>query len=79
MSEKLAKLLLELAAGEKETKAGTRIKLPWTHDEIAAFIGTSRETVSRTLSEFRSQNLVVLQGSTLLIHNRLALQNFVAP
>jgi CRP/FNR family transcriptional regulator len=77
-SEKLAKLLLELAAGEKETKEGTRIKLPGTHEEIAAFIGTSRETVTRTLSEFKSQNLVVLQGSTLLIHNRLALQNFVA-
>jgi CRP/FNR family transcriptional regulator len=77
MSEKLAKLLLELAAGEKETKEGTRVKLPWTHDEIAAFIGASRETVTRTLSEFKSQNLVALQGSTLLIHNRLALQNLV--
>jgi CRP/FNR family cyclic AMP-dependent transcriptional regulator len=76
--EKLAKLLLEFAVGGEETKEGTRIKLPLTHEEIAEFIGTTRETVTRTLSEFKSQNLVVLQGSTLLIHDRAALQNLVA-
>lgn len=76
--EKLAKFLLEFALGGKETKDGTRIKLPLTHEEIASFIGTTRETVTRTLSEFRSQDIVVLQGSTLLIHNRSALQNLVA-
>ena len=78
VSEKLAKLLLEFAAGGKETKEGTRIKLPLTHEEIAAFVGTTRETVTRTLSEFKSQNLVVLQGSTLLIHDRAALRDLVA-
>jgi len=76
--EKLAKLLLEFAVGGKETKEGTRVKLPLTHEEIAAFIGTTRETVTRTLSEFKSRNLVVLRGSTLMIHNRAALQNLVA-
>ncbi len=77
--EKLAKLLLEWSAGAEETNAGTRITLPLTHEEIAEFIGSTRETVTRTLSEFKSRNLVTLKGSTLLISNRTALANaFVA-
>lgn len=42
-SEKLAELLLEFAAEGEETKDGTRVKLPLTHKEIAAFVGLSRE------------------------------------
>lgn len=74
---KLAKLLLDFAATGQQTKDGTRIKLPLTHEEIAEFIGTTRETVTRTLSEFKSQHLVELRGSTLLIENREALEEFV--
>jgi len=44
--------------------------MPLTHEEIAAFIGTTRETVTRTLSEFKTRHLVALQGSTLSISNR---------
>jgi CRP/FNR family transcriptional regulator len=75
--EKLAKLLLDFATTGQQTKEGTRIKLPLTHEEIAEFIGTTRETVTRTLSEFKSQHLVELHGSTLVIGNREALQEFV--
>jgi CRP/FNR family transcriptional regulator len=48
--------------------------LPLTHEEIAEFIGTTRETVTRTLSEFKNRNLVALQGSTLMISDRAALE-----
>jgi CRP/FNR family transcriptional regulator, cyclic AMP receptor protein len=75
--EKLAKLLLDFAAAGQQTKGGTRVKLPLTHEEIAEFIGTTRETVTRTLSEFKSQHLVELHGSTLVIENREALEEFV--
>ena len=54
-----------------------QIKMPLTHKEIAAFIGTTRETVTRTLSEFKSQHLVELHGSTLVIGDREALEEFV--
>lgn len=50
------------------------IKLSLTHEEIAELIGTSRETVTRTLSEFKNQQLVALQGSTLMISNRPGLE-----
>jgi CRP/FNR family transcriptional regulator, cyclic AMP receptor protein len=75
--EKLAKLLLDFSVAGQQTKQGTRIKLSLTHEEIAEFIGTTRETVTRTLSEFKSQHLVELHGSTLVIEDRQALEEFV--
>ncbi|MGA2429808.1 MAG: Crp/Fnr family transcriptional regulator [Candidatus Acidiferrum sp.] len=72
--EKLARLLLDWSSEAKDAKHGTPIKLPLTHEEIAEFIGTTRETVTRTLGEFKTRQLVALQGSTLTISNRAALQ-----
>ncbi len=72
--EKLARVLLEWSADSKDTKQSTQIKLPLTHEEIAEFMGTTRETVTRTLSEFKNRQLVSLQGSTLTISNRPALE-----
>jgi len=74
--EKMARLLLNWSAGIEQTKEGTRIKLPLTHEEIAEFIGTTRETVTRTLSELKVRHLVAIQGSTLTIPNRAALETF---
>jgi CRP/FNR family cyclic AMP-dependent transcriptional regulator len=74
--EKLARLLLTWSAGIRQTKEGTRIKLPLTHEEIAEFIGTTRETVTRTLSDFKVRHLVAIQGSTLMIPSRAALESF---
>jgi CRP/FNR family transcriptional regulator, cyclic AMP receptor protein len=74
--EKLARLLLTWSEGMQPTKEGTRIKLPLTHEEIAEFIGTTRETVTRTLSEFKGRRLVAIQGSTLMIPNRAALESY---
>jgi CRP/FNR family transcriptional regulator, cyclic AMP receptor protein len=73
--EKLARLLLEWSAEAEETELGIRIKLPLTHEEIGEFIGSSRETVTRTLSDFKSKHLVTFKGSTLVIANRDALQS----
>ncbi len=72
--EKLARLLLDWSSDGKKTKEGTQVKLPLTHEEIAEFVGTTRETVTRTLSEFKTKNFVTLQGSTLVISNRTALE-----
>jgi CRP/FNR family transcriptional regulator, cyclic AMP receptor protein len=76
--ERLAKLLLEFSAEGQETKQGTRVQLPLTHEEIAEFIGTTRETVTRTLTEFKNQKLVTIKGSMLLIQNRCALETLAA-
>jgi CRP/FNR family transcriptional regulator len=52
--------------------------LTLTHEEIAQLIGTSRETVTRGLSEFKKQGLIEPNGSTLLIRNKLALERLAA-
>jgi CRP/FNR family transcriptional regulator len=72
--ERVARLLLDWASEGKQTKSGTQIKVPLTHQEIAEFVGTTRETVTRTLSEFKNKHLVVLQGSMLTISDRAALE-----
>lgn len=77
VNEKLARLLLEWSAEATQTKAGACTKLPLTHEEIAEFIGTTRESVTRTLSDFKNRQLVILQGSTLTIPNRAALESCV--
>jgi len=76
--EKLARLLLELSASGEETEQGTRVEVGLTHEEIAQIIGTSRETVTRTLTHFRTKRLAALRGSTLVISNRAALEDLVA-
>jgi CRP/FNR family transcriptional regulator, cyclic AMP receptor protein len=73
--EKVARLLLDWSSDGKQTRSGMQVKVPLTHEEIAEFVGTTRETVTRTLSEFKTKQLVVLQGSTLTISNRAALES----
>ena len=77
VSEKLARLLLEWAVDGETTKDGIRIKVSLTHEEIAQLIGTSRETVTRVLSDFREKQLAQLRGSTLLIRDRAGLEKLI--
>ena len=77
VGEKLARLLLEWAADGDKTKEGIRIKISLTHEEIAQLIGTSRETVTRVLSEFRQKKFAQLRGSTLLILNKPGLERMI--
>ena len=73
-SEKLARLLLDRSSEMKNAKQATSIVPSLTHNEIAECIGTSRESVTRALSDFKRRKLVVLEGSTLTISNRPALE-----
>ncbi|HYA22519.1 MAG TPA: Crp/Fnr family transcriptional regulator [Terriglobales bacterium] len=77
VSEKIARLLLEWASGGENTKDGIRIKVSLTHEEMAQLVGTSRETVTRVLGEFREKHLAQLRGSTLLIQNRAGLEKLI--
>jgi CRP/FNR family cyclic AMP-dependent transcriptional regulator len=74
--EKLARLLLEWSEGGQTVEAGTKFRFSLTHEEIGEFIGASRETVTRTLSAFKTRQLVAFQGSTLTIPSKTALANF---
>ena len=73
---KLALLVLEWPAGSRQTERSTWIRISLTHGEIGEFIGASRETVTRTLSVFKSRHLVAFHGSTLTIPSKTALETY---
>jgi CRP/FNR family cyclic AMP-dependent transcriptional regulator len=77
VAEKLARLLLEWSTDGDASKEGIRIKVSLTHEEIAQLIGTSRETVTRVLGEFRQKKLAQLRGSTLVILDKPALERMI--
>jgi CRP/FNR family transcriptional regulator, cyclic AMP receptor protein len=72
-TEKLARLLLSWASKESHNLE-VRVATDFTHEEIAQMIGSSRETVTRLLSDMKRRELIRLEGSTLVISNRIALQ-----
>jgi CRP/FNR family cyclic AMP-dependent transcriptional regulator len=79
VSEKFAKLMLDWCASDgKLSERGIQLKLTLTHEEIAQLISTSRETVTRLFSDFKSKQLIYVKGSTLIIRNKPALEMMVS-
>jgi len=71
--EKLARLILHWSRDGKTTPEGTQFKVPLTHEQIAECVGSTRETITRTLSDFKNKHLVLLKGATMIIPNPAAL------
>lgn len=68
-SERVAQLLLELEAkfrrhGEHRTH---NTELPVTQDEVAAWIGATREATARSLGEFRRDGLIQTGRNKIII------------
>ena len=76
-TEKLARLLLSWVSGEPRNRE-LKVSTEFTHEEIAQMIGSSRETVTRLLSDLKRKDLIRLEGATLVIPNRIALQAIAA-
>ncbi len=77
-SEKLAKLLLDWCArGGEETAKGIRLKVLLTHEEIAQMIGTTRETVTRLLSDFKRKKIIEMKGSSVFVLEKGSLETMV--
>lgn len=78
-SEKLARLLLDWCErGGEQTTKGIRIKVLLTHEEIAQMIGTTRETVTRLLSDFKKKKIVDVKGSSLFVISKPQLEHLVS-
>ena len=78
---KLARLLLSWTTrGREKPVEGPEIRVPasLTHEEMAQMIGSSRETVTRLLGDLKKKDLIRLEGSTLVIRNRVALEALAA-
>ena len=78
-AEKLARLLLDWCArtGE-ETPKGIRLQVLLTHEEIAQMIGTTRETVTRLLSDFKRKKVIAVNGASVFILKKDALELMVS-
>lgn len=71
---KLARLLLSWTHGCEKAEREIRIRSSLTHEEMAQMIGSSRETVTRLLSDLKKKELIRQEGSTLVIRNKPALE-----
>jgi len=72
---RLASFLVRLARQEgKRTPAGIEILLPASQQELAAQIGTVRELVSRNLSRFQAEGLLIVEGRNVIVRDLKALE-----
>src|ERR1019366_6338141 len=63
---KLIRLILDWCAKGEQTPDGIRIQCSLTHGEIGEHLGVSRETVSRSLMNLKSEGVIEQRGSTLM-------------
>jgi CRP/FNR family transcriptional regulator len=73
-SGKLARLLLSCAPNTNPEREEQRLRSAMTHEEMAQRIGSSRETVTRLLSNLKKKRLIRLEGATLVIRDRSGLE-----
>lgn len=68
VTARLARLLVGLAGTYgRSTKIGTLLKLKITHQELANLIGSTRETTTLILSEFRRRGLIEFAGRKIVL------------
>lgn len=72
--QKVARLLLNWSSQGRKTGEGIKINVHLTHEQIAECVGSTRETVTRTLSDFKQKHLICLKGATVLIPSLAALE-----
>lgn len=72
-NEKVARFFLDWPAEGPETPECAHITMALTHEQIAECVGSTRETITRTLSDFKNRHLVTFKGSAVTIPSRSAL------
>ncbi|MBI2369757.1 MAG: Crp/Fnr family transcriptional regulator [Deltaproteobacteria bacterium] len=71
---RLARLLLRLAEEFGQlTPEGTAVGISLSHRELAALIGSTRETTTLVLNDFRRRGIIVVQGRRIVIRDPEAL------
>ena len=75
VGSKLAELLLRLGSEHGiENKRGLVLGVKITHQEMANLIGSTRETVSLTLSQFKRKGFIATEGRKVILANREGLR-----
>uniref|UniRef100_E6QN95 Transcriptional regulator, Crp/Fnr family n=1 Tax=mine drainage metagenome TaxID=410659 RepID=E6QN95_9ZZZZ len=75
---RLAHLLLDWAHSAACGRPELKFTMALTHEEVASMAGTSRETVTRLLNQFRRDKLISIKGASMTILNPEALDRLTA-
>lgn len=77
VNQRVVSFLLKLAEqqGEKD-QSPLFIDFPFTHEEFANFIGTTRETVSRIFNRLRKEGLIEMHRNRMVVPDLRALLNW---
>lgn len=74
---RLASLLLQLAANHgKPDQKGMRLNLKLTHQELGNLIGSTRETTTTWLNEFRKKGLIAFDRRQIIVLDLKELKEF---
>jgi CRP/FNR family transcriptional regulator len=74
VADKLATLFLGWGKARRENGDEIRLKMPHTHEDLAQMIGTSRETVTRIMKDFKNRRLISRKGAELIIPDKKRLE-----
>ena len=75
---KLASLLIAWAGEGKQPADGSvRVPMNLTHQQIGQMLGISRETVSRSIKEFRDAGVIKMKGATFEILDEPRLKKYI--
>lgn len=79
VAARLARLLIELShqIGEHLNGGGFRFPLLLTHEEMASMTCTTRETVTRTLGQFRKEGWISIEDALVTLHHPERLQALI--
>jgi CRP/FNR family transcriptional regulator, cyclic AMP receptor protein len=64
---RLARLLLDWGRAAADGRTEIKFTMALTHEEVANMAGTSRETVTRLLNQFRRDQWISIKGTSLTI------------
>lgn len=74
---RLSRLLLDWAE-ENRTDGLSALTMNLTHEELASMTATTRETITRTLSRFKKDNVIAIRGVSLTILKPTVLHQLAA-
>lgn len=69
---RVARLFLEMAPGHDHPDPHFTLSL--THEELASMLGTTRESVTRVLSEMKRKKIIAIKGTSVALLRREALE-----
>jgi CRP/FNR family transcriptional regulator len=78
VASRLASLLLEWGRAAAHDRPDMRFTMALTHEDLSSLIGTSRETVTRILSQFKRDKLIQMRGATIVLLAPDKLERLVA-